>query len=39
MSGVASFLVLTVWCSVSFLHVDELLLLKVGDVFSFYFIE
>jgi hypothetical protein len=37
MSGGVSFLVLMFWCSVSFLHLDDPLFLKVEDVFSFYF--
>jgi hypothetical protein len=32
-------MVLVVWCSVSCLHLDVPLFLKVGEVFSYYFIK
>jgi hypothetical protein len=39
MSGGVFVLVLMVWCSVGFLHLDVLLFLKVEEVFGYYFIE
>jgi hypothetical protein len=37
MSGCMSFLILMVWCSLSFLHLDEPLFLNIVEVFSYYF--